>query len=157
MYIYRQENYSFLGSSGVGKSTLVNAIAGEEIMMVSEIRENDSKGRHTTTHRQLIELASGVIVIDTPGIRELGMWDVEDGINDTFSDVIELFTKCKYNNCSHSKEPGCAVNQAIEEGILSKDRWKTYCQLSNENEWGKNKSIYTKKGKLENKIKRGKK
>lgn len=157
VYIQAGKTIVFLGSSGVGKSTLANAIAGEKIMVVSEIREDDSKGRHTTTHRQLIELASGVTVIDTPGIRELGMWDAENGINDTFSDVIQLFSKCKYRNCSHSKEPGCAVNQAIEEGILSIERWKTYCQLSNENEWGKNKSIYTKKGKLENKIKRGKK
>lgn len=155
-YMQAGKTIVFLGSSGVGKSTLVNAIAGKEIMEVSGIRENDSKGRHTTTHRQLIELASGIIVIDTPGIRELGMWDVENGINDTFSDVIQIFAKCKYRNCSHSKEPGCAVNQAIEEGTLSRERWKTYCQLSNENEWGKNKSVYTKKGKLENKIKRGK-
>ena len=153
MYMQAGKTIVFLGSSGVGKSTLVNAVAGEEIMVVSEIRENDSKGRHTTTHRQLIELASGVTVIDTPGIRELGMWDAEDGINDTFSDIIQLFAKCKYHNCSHSKEPECAVNQAIEEGILSRERWKTYCQLSNENEWGKNKSIYTKKEKLRNKIK----
>lgn len=153
VYMQAGKTIVFLGSSGVGKSTLVNAIAGEEIMVVSEIRENDSKGRHTTTHRQLIELASGVTVIDTPGIRELGMWDAENGINDTFSDVIQLFAKCKYHNCSHGKEPGCGVNQAIEDGILSIERWKTYCQLSNENEWGKNKSIYTKKGKLRNKIK----
>ncbi|MGF7057928.1 ribosome small subunit-dependent GTPase A [Brassicibacter mesophilus] len=155
-YIQAGKTIVFLGSSGVGKSTLVNAIAGDEIMVVSEVRENDSKGRHTTTHRQLIELSSGAIVIDTPGIRELGMWYVENGINDTFSDIIQLFAKCKYRNCSHSKEPGCAVNQAIEEGKLSRERWKTYCQLSNENEWGKNKSVYTKKGMLKNKIKRGK-
>ncbi|MDR7855543.1 ribosome small subunit-dependent GTPase A [Tissierella sp.] len=156
MYIQAGKTIVFLGSSGVGKSTLVNAIAGEEIMAVSNIRENDSKGRHTTTHRQLIELASGVIVIDTPGIRELGMWDAEKGINDTFSDVIQLFDKCKYRNCIHDKEPGCAVNQAIKEGILSRERWKTYCQLSKENQWGKNKSAYTKKEKLDNKIKVGK-
>ena len=156
VYIQAGKTIVFLGSSGVGKSTLVNAIAGEEIMVVSEIRENDSKGRHTTTHRQLIELPSGVTVIDTPGIRELGIYDAENGINDTFSDVVQLFAKCKYNNCSHSKEPGCGVNQAIEEGTLSRERWKTYCQLSNENQWGKNKSVYTKKGKLENKTKMGK-
>ena len=156
IYMEAGKTIVFIGSSGVGKSTLVNAIAGKEIMMVNDIRENDSKGRHTTTHRQLIELTSGVIIIDTPGIRELGMWDAENGINHTFSDIIELFDKCKYRNCSHSKETGCAVNQAIENNILSIERWKTYCQLSNENQWGKNKSIYTKKGKLENKIKRGK-
>lgn len=156
-YMESGKTIVFLGSSGVGKSTLVNAIAGAEIMVVNEIREDDSKGRHTTTHRQLIELASGVIVIDTPGIRELGMWDAEEGINVTFSDIIQLFGKCKYNNCSHSKEPGCAIKQAIEAGLLSRERWEAYCQLSNENKWGKNKSIYTKREKLDDKIIRGKK
>ena len=156
-YMESGKTIVFLGSSGVGKSTLINAIAGEEIMAVNDIREDDSKGRHTTTHRQLIELASGVIVIDTPGIRELGMWDVEEGIKDTFSDIIRLFGKCKFSNCSHSKEPGCAIIQAIEEDIFSKGRWETYCQLSKENQWGKQKSLYTKRERMFDKINGGKK
>lgn len=139
-----------LGSSGVGKSTLVNAIAGEELMKVSEIRESDSKGRHTTTHRQLIMLPSGVAIIDTPGIRELGLWDAREGIDDTFSDVTEFFGSCKYSNCTHTTEPGCAIKNAIENKIISNERWKLYCQLKNEDEWSKNKVINTSKQKLRN-------
>jgi ribosome biogenesis GTPase / thiamine phosphate phosphatase len=143
-----------LGSSGVGKSTLVNAIAGEELMKVSEIRENDSKGRHTTTQRQLIMLPSGVAFIDTPGIRELGMWEASEGIDDTFSDITELFGDCKYSNCTHTTEPGCAVKKAIENKIILYERWKLYCQLRNEDDWVKNKTIYTSKQRLKNKISR---
>ncbi len=144
-----------LGSSGVGKSTLVNIVARETVMLVNGIREEDSKGRHTTTHRQLIQLGSKGMVIDTPGIRELGMWDSEDGINDTFSDVTELFSCCKFRNCSHNNEPGCAVKEAIEKGKLSSERWNMYCRLSYENKWGISKSAYTKKEKLHNKIRQG--
>lgn len=151
-YMKRGSTIVFLGSSGVGKSTLVNAIAGEELMKVSEIRENDSKGRHTTTHRQMIMLPSGVAIIDTPGIRELGMWEASEGIDDTFSDITELFEDCKYSNCTHTTEPSCAVKKAIEDNIISNERWRLYCQLKKEDEWGKNKSIYTSKQKLKNKI-----
>ena len=153
-YLKRGSTIVLLGSSGVGKSTLVNEIAGEELMKVSEIRENDSKGRHTTTHRQLIMLPSGVAIIDTPGIRELGMWEASEGIDDTFSDITELFGDCKYSNCTHTTEPNCAVKKAIENKIISNERWKLYCQLKNEDEWGKNKAIYTSKQKLKNKISR---
>ncbi len=136
-----------LGSSGVGKSTLVNAIAGEEKMKVSEIREHDAKGRHTTTHRQLIRLPSGVFIIDTPGIRELGLWDASEGIDDTFTDIIQVIKKCKYRNCTHVTEPGCAVKKAIENMDISKDRWKLYCQLKEEDKWGKNKAVVSKNSK----------
>ena len=153
-YLKQGSTIVLLGSSGVGKSTLVNAIAGEEVMKVNEIRENDSKGRHTTTHRQLIMLSSGVAIIDTPGIRELGMWDASEGIEDEFSDITELFGECKYSNCTHTSEPSCAIKQAIENKIISMERWKLYCQLKNEDEWGKNKAIYTSKQKLRNKISR---
>lgn len=153
-YLKRGITILLLGSSGVGKSTLVNAIAGEELMKVSEIRENDSKGRHTTTHRQLIMLPSGVAFIDTPGIRELGMWEASEGIDDTFSDITELFGDCKYSNCTHTTEPSCAIKKAIENKMISNERWRLYCQLKNEDEWGKNKAIYTSKQKLKNKISR---
>ncbi len=153
-YMKRGSTIVLLGSSGVGKSTLVNAIAGKERMKVSEIRENDSKGRHTTTHRQLIMLPSGVAIIDTPGIRELGMWDASEGIDDSFSDITELFGDCKYSNCTHTTEPGCAINKAIENKIITNERWKIYCQLKKEDEWGKHKAVSTSKQKLRNKMSR---
>lgn len=129
----------FLGSSGVGKSSLVNALAGEEIMAVNEIRENDSKGRHTTTHRQLIMLDSGVMIIDTPGMRELGMWDVSTGLGEVFTDVEQYFGKCNFSDCNHNFEPGCAVKTAIESGKLPPERWKSYLQLKREAKFSDNK------------------
>ena len=122
-----------MGSSGAGKSTLINAIAGENIMETSAIRESDSKGRHTTTHRQLIRLSNGAFVIDTPGMREIGMAGTEEGIDDTFSDIIELEAKCKFRNCRHETEPGCAVKAAIASGELSKKRFMLYKNLGQEN------------------------
>lgn len=128
-----------LGSSGVGKSTLVNAVFGEEVMKVSAIRENDGRGRHTTTHREMFIL-SGVTIIDTPGIRELGMTEAEDGINETFSDIVELIGQCKFSNCSHRLEPGCAIQRAIENGSLSEARWQMYRKLQDETAWGRSKA-----------------
>ncbi len=122
-----------MGSSGAGKSTLINTIAGEEIMETSAIRESDSKGRHTTTHRQLIRLGNGAFVIDTPGMREIGMAGTEDGIDDTFADIIELESRCKFRNCRHETEPGCAVKAAIARGELSKKRLMLYQSLGEEN------------------------
>lgn len=90
-------------------------------------------------------LSSGVAIIDTPGIRELGMWEASEGIDDTFSDITELFGECKYSNCTHTTEPGCAVTIAIESKIISNERWKLYCQLKKEDKWGKDKAIYTSK------------
>lgn len=122
----------FLGSSGVGKSSLVNAISGEEVMKVSDIREDDSKGRHTTTHRQLIMLDGGTMIIDTPGMRELGMWNASEGLDTTFSDIEELAEKCRFNDCSHSGEPGCAIQAALEDGALKQARWESYIKLRKE-------------------------
>lgn len=119
----------FLGSSGVGKSSLVNALAGEEIMDVNGIREDDGKGRHTTTHRQLIMLKNGAIIIDTPGMRELGMWDVSKGLGEAFADVEQFLGKCKFNDCKHQTEPGCAIKEAIANGELSHERWESYIKL----------------------------
>ncbi|HEX3023049.1 MAG TPA: GTPase RsgA [Lachnospiraceae bacterium] len=132
----------------------MNAVAGEDIMTVSGIREKDSKGRHTTTHRQLIVLPSQVTIIDTPGIRELGMWDAKEGIDETFSDIAELISTCKYSDCSHRNEPGCAIRNAIQEGNLTMERFQAYSRLVKENEWGKGKSAYTKRDKLIQKMRR---
>lgn len=134
----------FLGSSGVGKSSLVNALAHQDIMFINEIREDDSRGKHTTTHRQMIKLKSGGLIIDTPGMRELGMWNTENGLGEVFSDIQELFTKCKFNDCSHNTEPGCAVLEALESGELQKSRWKNYLELQNEIKFTENKTDYIK-------------
>ena len=122
----------FLGSSGIGKSTLVNALAGEEIMTTNGIREDDSKGRHTTTYRQLVMLKSGAMIIDTPGMRELGMWDVSTGLGEAFDDVEQFLRKCKFSDCRHETEPGCAVKAAIADGLLSPERWANYLELKSE-------------------------
>ncbi len=122
-----------MGSSGAGKSTLINAITGEEIMKTSEIREDDDKGRHTTTCRKLIELPDGVTIIDTPGMREVGMANVQEGIDDTFSDIVELECRCKFSNCRHDTEPGCAIKAALESGELSSERYELYKNLGREN------------------------
>ena len=122
-----------MGSSGAGKSTLINAITGEEIMKTSEIREDDSKGRHTTTHRQMIELENKVCIIDTPGMREVGMAATEDGIDETFSDIVELESRCRFSDCRHDTEPGCAIKAAIKSGELSIERYELYKNLGAEN------------------------
>ena len=124
-----------MGSSGIGKSSLVNALAGETLMKVNEIRESDDRGRHTTTNRQLIRLKSGAVVIDTPGMRSLGMWDVTAGVGEAFQDVESLMAKCRFSDCTHEKEPGCAVRAAIENGALDEGRLARYRQLLKENEY----------------------
>lgn len=142
-YLKPRKTIVFMGSSGVGKSSLVNTLSGKEIMKVNEIREDDSKGRHTTTHRQLIKLDSGAMIIDTPGMRELGMWNVEDGIVDAFSDVESYFGKCKFSNCTHTNEPGCAILAALNSGELSIERWNNYNELKREARYSDNKLEYT--------------
>ena len=122
----------FLGPSGAGKSTLVNALAGGEVMRTSGIREKDGRGRHTTTHRQLLLLENGVLAIDTPGMRELGMWEAEEGISRGFPDVEEHLGHCRFSDCSHQGEPGCAVAEAIRRGELSPERWESYRKLREE-------------------------
>lgn len=141
-YLKPRKTIVFLGSSGVGKSSLVNALAGENIMAVNDIREDDSKGRHTTTHRQLIKLENGVMIIDTPGMRELGMWDVSNGLGQTFSDVESYFGKCRFSDCKHGNEPGCAIKTAIKNGELSKERWESYLRLKNEAKYTEVRSNY---------------
>ena len=141
-YLKPGKTIVFLGSSGVGKSSLVNALAGKDIMTVNEIREDDGKGRHTTTHRQLIRLDSGVMVIDTPGMRELGMWDVSRGLGEAFDDVEQYFGKCKFADCKHQSEPGCAVKAAIASGELPIERWNSYINLKREAKYSDDKTEY---------------
>ncbi|MFL5959347.1 MAG: ribosome small subunit-dependent GTPase A [Gaiellaceae bacterium] len=122
-----------LGSSGVGKSTLVNLWLGEEVMMTRETREDDDEGRHTTSHRQLLVLPGGGLVIDTPGLRELQLWDVgAAGLEATFADVEELAASCRFGDCSHVHEPGCAVLAAVESGELPHDRLHSWRKLQRE-------------------------
>ena len=117
----------FIGSSGVGKSTLINRLAGREVLATNEIRENDDHGRHTTTHRQLILLPTGGIVIDTPGMREMQIYTGD--LTKTFEDIEALSAQCRYRDCTHTGEPGCRVLKAAEEGELSPDRLASYQKL----------------------------
>ncbi|HVM56643.1 MAG TPA: ribosome small subunit-dependent GTPase A [Gaiellaceae bacterium] len=120
-----------LGSSGVGKSTLVNRFAGRELMPVNETRADDDEGRHTTTHRELIRLPGGGLVIDTPGLRELQLWDA-GGLDEAFADVEELAGDCRFNDCSHTREPDCAVLAAVETGTLPRERLHSWRKLEKE-------------------------
>ncbi|MBR5948799.1 MAG: ribosome small subunit-dependent GTPase A [Clostridia bacterium] len=142
-YFIPNSTICLMGSSGAGKSTLINTLAGDRIMKTAGIRERDDKGRHTTTHRQLIKLDSGVFIIDTPGMREIGVACAEDGVDDAFSDIVELEKQCRFANCRHESEPGCAVKAAIASGELSEGRLKLYRQLGAErpNNYAKMKEI----------------
>lgn len=141
-YLQRGKTIVLLGSSGVGKSSFVNALAGGEIMAVNEIRADDSKGRHTTTHRQLIRLESGVMIIDTPGMRELGMLDVTAGLSESFADVEQYFPLCRFSDCSHTREPGCAVREAIDSGALPASRFESYQKLQRESRYAAGQADY---------------
>ncbi len=131
-YLAPGQTAVFLGSSGVGKSSLVNALLGKELMDVGGIREDDDKGRHTTTYRQLLTMDNGAVIIDTPGMRELGMWTADEGVQETFADVAALTGQCRFRDCRHDKEPGCAVQQALRAGALSPKRWEQYRLLKSE-------------------------
>jgi ribosome biogenesis GTPase len=119
-----------LGSSGVGKSTIVNALAGEELLATKEVREDDHRGRHTTSHRELILLEGGGVILDTPGIRELQLWDAD--LEQTFGDIEEIARRCRFSDCAHDQEPGCAIREALEDGSLPPERWQSYVKLQRE-------------------------
>lgn len=146
-YFSKGNTIVFLGSSGVGKSTLVNTLYGENIMKTSDIRENDSRGRHTTTSRNLIMLPNGAMIIDTPGMRELGMWDAENGINKTFQDIEQYLGLCKFTNCTHTNEPGCRILRAIEEGDIEKERFEQYLKLQKESKYNTDSNQYLREKK----------
>lgn len=126
---------ALLGSSGVGKSTLVNRLLGVERQAVMEVRESDSRGRHTTTYRELVPLPQGGALIDTPGMRELGLWADQDSLDSAFAEIAALAAECRYRDCNHAVEQGCAVRAAIAAGELYVERWESYRKLRAEIAW----------------------
>lgn len=151
-FISEGKTIAFIGSSGVGKSTLINRLLGKEYLKTNGLR-NDDKGRHTTTRRELFLLPSGGMVIDTPGMREFGMWDNDTGIDRTFADIEELAAQCKFRNCTHTNEPGCAIQKALTTGELETDRWQSYQKLKAENDYMEDRESYMiAKGKREKEI-----
>lgn len=140
-YIREGRTVAFIGSSGVGKSTLINSLLGEQRLDTNGLR-NDDKGRHTTTHRELLLLPGGGMVIDTPGMRELGMWDSGAGIDQTFGEIEELTGQCRFFDCSHQNEPGCAIRRALQDGTISEERWHAYLKLKSETEYAADSQSY---------------
>jgi ribosome biogenesis GTPase len=131
-YLHPRRTVALLGSSGVGKSTLVNRLLGREHFPTREVRATDQRGRHTTSHRELVELPGGALLIDTPGMREIQLWDAEAGLSNAFADVSELATGCRFRDCRHGDEPGCAVTEAARRGALGVERLDGYRKLQAE-------------------------
>jgi ribosome biogenesis GTPase / thiamine phosphate phosphatase len=131
-YLRRGRTGALLGSSGVGKSTIINRLIGSDRLRTRDVRESDSKGRHTTTHRELVKLPEGGLIIDTPGMRELQLWDVGEAVKETFEDIETLATECHFTDCRHREEPRCAVKAAVADGRLSASRLESYHKLQDE-------------------------
>jgi ribosome biogenesis GTPase len=147
-YVKPGKTIAFIGSSGVGKSTLINRIFGDDVMKTKAIREDDDRGRHATTHRQLILLPGGGIVIDTPGMRELQLDSAN--LSRAFVDIGDLAEQCRYKDCSHTTEPGCAVRKAIEDGELPEERLESYLKLQKEMSYEGLNSRQLEQKKIEN-------
>jgi ribosome biogenesis GTPase len=130
-YLAGNRTVALLGSSGVGKSTLVNRLAGQELLETQEIR-SDGRGRHTTTHRELVPLPGGGLVLDTPGLRELQLWDASEGVEASFDDIAAVAARCRFSDCAHETEPGCAVRAALAAGTLQRERLESYRKLQRE-------------------------
>ena len=132
VYLAEGKTVALIGSSGVGKSTLVNHLAGREVLATQEIRESDGRGRHTTSHRELVPLPGGGLVLDTPGMRELQLWESTEGMQEAFDDVEDLVDECRFADCSHGVEPGCAIQAALTAGTLAPERYESWVKLQRE-------------------------
>lgn len=144
-YLKKGTTVALLGSSGVGKSTLINRFYGQEIQRVNSVREGDDRGKHTTTHRELILLPEGAMIIDTPGMRELHLWESEEGFSESFQDIEKLAESCYFSDCQHGQEPQCAVNQALEDGTLTRERYANYLKMQRELRYIEKKANLTAK------------
>lgn len=142
-FLVPRRTYAAMGSSGVGKSTLLNLLSGQERMATGAVRADDQKGRHVTTHRQLFALPGGALFVDTPGMRELALFSADS--QRAYTDIQALAKNCQFNNCTHAGEPGCAVRQAIEDGTLPRERWESYVKLQHEESFMEQKQILLRK------------